>query len=194
MIKVKIINVFFMQISCFLHLLQRIPGLLCGSERVQDRHNRTSFLLIRHSSTIQYSLTQFHHHFHPNFTTCNYYLHTYFTWSRSPILIASFALLPQFHCKPLFSTGPCTTSVFTMWSHSFSSFMIFYFQIFALFSSIKLDHPPLPLSAFLLPHHSFFILLRYLVENTVRILIEMIQLLISFHSHGFSNNFSCLIF
>ena len=36
MIKVYMINVFFMQINRFLHLLQRIPGLLRGSERVNE--------------------------------------------------------------------------------------------------------------------------------------------------------------
>ena len=36
MIKVNMINVFFMQISRFLHLLQGISGLLRGSERVNS--------------------------------------------------------------------------------------------------------------------------------------------------------------
>ena len=39
-----------------------------------------TFKLFFHSSTIQYTLTQFHHHFNPDFAACNYYLHTYFRW------------------------------------------------------------------------------------------------------------------
>ena len=38
MIKVNMINVFFMQVSRFLHLLQGISGLLRGSERVKTQN------------------------------------------------------------------------------------------------------------------------------------------------------------
>ena len=46
----------------------------------KDRHNHTSFPLMRHSFIIQY-MPQVHLHFNFNFATCNSHLHTYFRWS-----------------------------------------------------------------------------------------------------------------
>ena len=113
----------------------------------KDRHNLTNFPLIRHSSTIQYTLAQFHHHLTPISPLAT---NISALISDGPVAFSDFifCIASTISLRAHFSHWSFYYISFHHVSHLLSSFKIFSicsFQTFAFSLSIKANRPSLPL-------------------------------------------------
>ena len=102
-------TIFIVCSSCFTLFNPR----LTTSFPLKNMDNHASFPRIRHSTVLP-ALTQFRHHFNPNFATCNYHFDTYFAFPYS-----SFCVVPQY--KKLFEF--CLLSCYSIITSSFHHHM-----------------------------------------------------------------------